>query len=357
MPPSISAPARRRWPSIAGGTHAFAETSQGREAAADHRRAGRAGARRTAPPCWRSAAKAALAVGAVKDGWNGFNVLHTAAARVGGLDLGFVPGEGGLDATGMLPRRRRSTCCSCSAPTRSTVAGRRLRGLPGHPRRPRRAPRRRHPAGRGLHREVGHLRQHRGPRAARPARRLPAGRATRGLGDPARAVGARSARRCPIDSLGAAARRRCMAAHPHLGARSTRSRRPMPAAIAALAARRRRCRTRRRSSRAVGDFYLTNPIARASARHGRVLGAGGRARPARRRSEGDMSWLDTCLAGRRAATVLIAVCRAWPCWSALLVFIAFLLLADRKIWAAVQLRARPQRGRPVRPAAVASPTF
>ncbi|MBO6520740.1 MAG: NADH-quinone oxidoreductase subunit G [Rhodospirillales bacterium] len=29
-------------------------------------------------------------------GWNGYNILHTAAARVGGLDLGFVPGEGGL---------------------------------------------------------------------------------------------------------------------------------------------------------------------------------------------------------------------------------------------------------------------
>jgi len=27
--------------------------------------------------------------------WNGFNVLHTAAARVGGLDLGFLPGAGG----------------------------------------------------------------------------------------------------------------------------------------------------------------------------------------------------------------------------------------------------------------------
>ena len=27
---------------------------------------------------------------------NGFNVLHTAASRVGGLDLGFVPGEGRL---------------------------------------------------------------------------------------------------------------------------------------------------------------------------------------------------------------------------------------------------------------------
>ncbi|MFC0218311.1 NADH-quinone oxidoreductase subunit G [Pseudochelatococcus lubricantis] len=44
------------------------------------------------------AARAALAAGAVKDGWNGFSVLHTAAARVGSLDLGLVPGEGGLDA-------------------------------------------------------------------------------------------------------------------------------------------------------------------------------------------------------------------------------------------------------------------
>jgi len=38
----------------------------------------------------------------VRDGWNGFNVLHTAAARVGGLDLGFTPGEGGKDVGGMV---------------------------------------------------------------------------------------------------------------------------------------------------------------------------------------------------------------------------------------------------------------
>jgi NADH-quinone oxidoreductase subunit G len=47
------------------------------------------------------AAQAAQAVGAVKDDWNGFGVVHTAAARVGALDLGFVPGEGGLDARAM----------------------------------------------------------------------------------------------------------------------------------------------------------------------------------------------------------------------------------------------------------------
>jgi NADH-quinone oxidoreductase subunit G len=38
----------------------------------------------------------------VRDGWNGWNVLHTAAARVGGLDMGFVPAEGGLATAQML---------------------------------------------------------------------------------------------------------------------------------------------------------------------------------------------------------------------------------------------------------------
>jgi len=47
------------------------------------------------------AARAALDLGAVKDGWNGYSVLHTAAARVGGLDLGLVPGDGGLSAQEM----------------------------------------------------------------------------------------------------------------------------------------------------------------------------------------------------------------------------------------------------------------
>jgi NADH-quinone oxidoreductase subunit G len=32
----------------------------------------------------------------IQDSWNGFNVLHYAAGRVGALDLGFVPGQNGL---------------------------------------------------------------------------------------------------------------------------------------------------------------------------------------------------------------------------------------------------------------------
>jgi NADH-quinone oxidoreductase subunit G len=39
---------------------------------------------------------------AVREDWNGFAVLHTAAARVGGLDLGLVPAEGGRDVAGIL---------------------------------------------------------------------------------------------------------------------------------------------------------------------------------------------------------------------------------------------------------------
>jgi NADH-quinone oxidoreductase subunit G len=48
------------------------------------------------------AAKAASSLGVVKDGWNGFNILHTEAGLPGALDVGFVPGEGGMDTGAML---------------------------------------------------------------------------------------------------------------------------------------------------------------------------------------------------------------------------------------------------------------
>jgi NADH-quinone oxidoreductase subunit G len=41
-------------------------------------------------------------VGVVSGDWNGFNVLHHAASRVAGLDMGFVPAEGGLSVAEML---------------------------------------------------------------------------------------------------------------------------------------------------------------------------------------------------------------------------------------------------------------
>jgi len=54
------------------------------------------------PATLAAAAAFVGATGVVKDGWNGWNVLHTTAARVGGLDLGFLPGEGGKSATEMV---------------------------------------------------------------------------------------------------------------------------------------------------------------------------------------------------------------------------------------------------------------
>jgi NADH-quinone oxidoreductase subunit G len=52
-----------------------------------------------------AAAVTALAAQAAlggKDDWNGYCVLHTAAARVGALDVGFVPGIGGRNAADMV---------------------------------------------------------------------------------------------------------------------------------------------------------------------------------------------------------------------------------------------------------------
>ena len=50
------------------------------------------------------AAKLAGNLGALKDDWNGFAVLHRAASRVGGLDIGFVPAQGGLTAAEMAAK-------------------------------------------------------------------------------------------------------------------------------------------------------------------------------------------------------------------------------------------------------------
>ena len=47
---------------------------------------------------WKLAAHSA----ALTPEWNGFNVLHTAAARVGALDIGFVPGPGGKAMDAMM---------------------------------------------------------------------------------------------------------------------------------------------------------------------------------------------------------------------------------------------------------------
>jgi NADH-quinone oxidoreductase subunit G len=50
----------------------------------------------------RLAGRIAETTGMIAAGWNGFNVLHTAAARVGSLDLGFLPGPDGQPVDGIL---------------------------------------------------------------------------------------------------------------------------------------------------------------------------------------------------------------------------------------------------------------
>ena len=88
---------------IAEGRHAFAETLKnasrpmivlGQGAVARPDGAGVLGL----------AAQAAKNLGALRpdENWNGFNVLHNAAARVGALDLGFAPQKGGLALDGIL---------------------------------------------------------------------------------------------------------------------------------------------------------------------------------------------------------------------------------------------------------------
>ncbi len=134
------------------------------------------------------AAKAAMSLGVVKDGWNGFNVLHTAASRVGGLDLGLVPGEGGLDAIELAKAGAADVVFNLGADEIEIEPGAFVVYIGSH-------------GDTGAHRadvilpgaayteKTRHLRQHRRPPAIRRARHLPAGPGARGLGDSARAFG------------------------------------------------------------------------------------------------------------------------------------------------------------------------
>ena len=49
-----------------------------------------------------AARRLAESTGMIGEAWNGFNVLHSAAGRVAGLDLGLLPGEAGRDVAAIL---------------------------------------------------------------------------------------------------------------------------------------------------------------------------------------------------------------------------------------------------------------
>ncbi len=86
---------------VAAGKHSFAKVLRDAERAMIVVGMG-ALARSDGAGVLATARKLAVTLGMVRDDWNGFNVLHTAAARVAGLDLGLVPGKGGKDTAGIL---------------------------------------------------------------------------------------------------------------------------------------------------------------------------------------------------------------------------------------------------------------
>jgi NADH-quinone oxidoreductase subunit G len=85
---------------LAGGKHSFADVLKNAKNPIVLVGTGVA-ARRDAPAVLALAAKLAVDVGAVKDGWNGFAVLQDTASRVGALDIGFSVGAGGLSSVEM----------------------------------------------------------------------------------------------------------------------------------------------------------------------------------------------------------------------------------------------------------------
>ncbi|MBN9580795.1 MAG: NADH-quinone oxidoreductase subunit G [Afipia sp.] len=85
---------------LASGKHSFAEVLKGAKNPIVLVGAGVA-ARADGAAVLAAVAKLALDVGAIKDGWNGFAVLHSVASQVGALDIGFAPAAGGLTAVQM----------------------------------------------------------------------------------------------------------------------------------------------------------------------------------------------------------------------------------------------------------------
>jgi NADH-quinone oxidoreductase subunit G len=217
------------------------------------------------------AAIAALAAQIVRDaaqspapsagsaGWNGYAVLHVAAARVGALDVGFVPDAGGASARQMAAPGAFDVLFLLGADEIDIAPGAFVIYIGTH-------------GDRGAHRADVIL-----PGAAYPeksgiyvntegrvqmARRasFPPGEAREDWAI-LRALSDVLGQRLPYDSL-AQLRRTLFAAHPHLQ-RIDQIAPGDPADIAALAARGGTLEKAAFGS-AVDDFYLTNPIARAS---------------------------------------------------------------------------------------------
>jgi NADH-quinone oxidoreductase subunit G len=85
---------------LAAGKHSFADVLKGAKNPMVLVGTG-AAARHDGPAVLALAAKLATDFGVVSEGWNGFAVLHDTASRVGALDIGFAGGAGALNAAQM----------------------------------------------------------------------------------------------------------------------------------------------------------------------------------------------------------------------------------------------------------------
>jgi len=204
------------------------------------------------------AARAAQGTG--KEDWNGYSVLHTAAARVGALDVGFVPGPGGRRAAEMAAGGAVDLIFLLGADESDIARGAFVVYIGTH-------------GDAGAHRADVIL-----PGAAYPeksgiyvnteGRVQIAARASFPPGEARedwailRALSDVLGRKLPYDSL-AQLRQTLCKAHPHLQ-RLDQIAAGERAQIAALAARGGAVE-KAAFGRALDDFYLTNPIARASA--------------------------------------------------------------------------------------------
>lgn len=201
-----------------------------------------------------------LGDGGLGDGWNGFSVLHTAAARVGALDLGFTPKSGGLAAGDFVKAGALDLIFNLGADEIAIEPGAFVVYIGTH-------------GDRGAHRADVIL-----PGAAyteksglyvnTEGRVQLSSRAVFPPGDARedwailRALSGALGQPLPFDQL-SALRRKLVEAHPHF-ARIDQIERGEAAQILTLAAH-PAVAMKDAFVAAVSDFYLTNPIARASA--------------------------------------------------------------------------------------------
>jgi NADH-quinone oxidoreductase subunit G len=207
---------------------------------------------------------AALAAQAAKctgsPGWNGYSVLHTAAARVGALDLGFVPGPGGRNAQGMTEPGALDMIFLLGADEIDVAPGAFVvyigtHGDQGAHRADVILPGAAYPEKSGIHVNT----EGRVQMASRAS--FPPGEAREDWAI-LRALSEPLGRRLPYDSL-TQLRQALFTAHPHLQ-RISQIAPGEPADIARLATRGGTLEKAAFGS-AIDDFYLANPIARASA--------------------------------------------------------------------------------------------